>query len=571
MAAAVGALVWWTAKDSGKEGPEGGNVDLIGFRGGAIRKIEIRRTDETIVLEKRDARWWIATPRETPALEQAMSTVLPALDLFNMAERLPPGQTPDPAAHGLDSPALDVTLAAADGKTVRLQFGKSTGLARQSRIYVRVHGTQDILVADEQLFRSLDRSFAYMRDTGLCRFSFDDLLSVSCRTGGEVTGLARRGKGWQVTGAVEDLADPAAVEEWAGGAVGLATAGWQAKASVPGVDFGFDAPHAALEFRLGARTVVVTVGAPIEEGGNRRWAQTSEYPDDVGTVREADLAAARIDPAKLRAKHAFPFPLKSATVYRAGGPVDVEACKKGEKWEMVRPPLLAGFWPGRVDELLAELGGLEVAERLTPASPPADAVSLAIGWGDRGAECLHEARLWRAGEDVFVASENPARLVRCANRAAWDHVDAGAQFLRNPLLIEDLVPLQLQAIEVERDGRPWFRIENAGRAWTLKAGPPGKTLDAAKAAEFSQVWTSHVADTWVRDSKDADATGLKTPRFKITLVPDPSRATNATERVILLGSDGPRHTLFGMVEGVEGVFLADPNAAGRLRQGVFEE
>ncbi|NUN48509.1 MAG: DUF4340 domain-containing protein [Candidatus Brocadiae bacterium] len=564
MAAVVGFFVVQELRNR-EEDPRDAEVEIFPWDAGSVVSIELRRSGETVRVEKRDGIWRVSKPREMPANPQAVASILNAVHPLNKAARLPDGvATPPDAVHGLGTPALEAILGGVDGKSARIRFGLPLGSDKGEKVYVRAGDSDEVLVLDAYTLRQFDVTFAKVRDLGLVRFSPADIVSVTAARDGKTAVLARRGGVWALGGFVEDLADPVLVDEWAGRASGVEGLQWEARGAV---EYGFDAPFLKVDLALKSRSVTLTVGAPTRTEG-WRWVESSEYPGEVSSLKESDTMFLGPDPELLRARRAIPAMLRDAVAFELEGGRPLSVRKTGESWEVLRPAALPRVFEGRIPELFALLGTATVAERVPPADPPADAVTLTWRW-EEGEP--FRIRAWPDGDDMFVRSENPDRQVRVTGHREWVRIQAGPGAIQNPDLFPDRVPLQTRQIVVERDGAMEFSASFDGRTWTLDREIPGRQLDQQKIRDFNQHFACPVVETWVIRPKTDPEVGLgAAPRWRVTVVPDPARG-GGEPRTILVGGDGPNLSYYGVVDGTEDVFLLNPLSAAALRNGVWKQ
>ncbi len=573
LGAAIGGVVWWEMK-RGDEGDrkDAEPVELFPFIGEEVVKVEILRQGKLLSVEKKEASWHLTSPHTWPASTMAMMIMLRGVDPAEKGSPVPAGSTaPAPAVHGLDEPEMTVTLTAGDGRKSVIAFGKPLGAG--DRVFARRAGQTEVLTVSRIMYAAFARTPESLRDPGFCRFDFKSVNSLSWTSEGKTVRVARQGRGWRLTGTVDDLADPAALEEWAGRLSGAVTDTFAARPKPSRADFGLDPPFASFEIVLAGRTIRMSVGAPVAEGDKRRWADTSEYPDDIGTISAQDLEILTPVPGALRATRALPWPLAEVEAITASGNSPYEARKEGGTWTLVKPALLTGFAPTRVMLLLNELSAATAAT--APAGPaPEGAVKLTLRFGSGATAVEQTVEIWADGTDSVLRTTDPERVVRSFGRIWADHTAVGAYFFRDPVVPTGLVPLQVKSVSItDRNGVNWVEAELDGRAWKLTAPVAGgKLLDSDKMARLNALWASMVAETWVPEGKSSPVTGLAgAPRWKVRIIPDPGRASSAAERVFLVGNDGPGNSMYAMLEGTDGVFLVDPAAAGMLRGGVWKE
>jgi hypothetical protein len=574
LGAVIGVVVWLEFRrgetDAGKQKEP---VEIFPFLGEEVTRVELVRGKATIAVEKQELGWRMTSPRDWPVGMIPMMVMLREIAPSEKAYPLPEGKAPDAAVHGLDSPAVVVTLSCADGRRSAIALGNPLGAG--DRIYLRRVGNPEVLSASRALLGMFDVEPEKLRDTGFCRFQSKSVESITQVWGGKELRVARQGRGWRLTGAVDDLADPAAIDEWAVRLSGIESPTLLPRPKPSRAEFGLDPPFASFEIVLKGKTIKVAVGALKAEGEKRRWADTSEYPDDIGTIDEKDLAVVTPLADSLRARRALPWPMAEVTTLAGSGAAEFEVRKDGTGWSCVKPAILPGFIPERVTSLLIQLASAPMDGRMPVAPPPAGALHLTFKFGQEAGAVEHSADLWSDGPDTFMRTTDPERVIRVLGPSWWVHASAGALYFKDPLLPTGIIMhMQVKRISVtDRNNLPWVDAEFNGKEWRLVSAAAGsKILDSEKMARFNQFWSTMQVETWVSAKKDSPEVGLSgAPVWRIRIVPDPDRASNAVERVILVGKDGPGDSMYAILEGDDTVFLVDPRAAGLLRGGVWKE
>ncbi|KAF0244470.1 MAG: hypothetical protein FD180_2497 [Planctomycetota bacterium] len=573
----IGGWVWWESRRVEKDDGKGKEpVELFPFLGEEVTKVELVSSTSTIAVEMKDGVWRMTAPREMPAGTTPMMTMLRGVDPSEKAYPLPAGGKPQNSeVHGLDKPRLTITLVAGDGRKASVAFGNSVGA--NDKVFARRTGKDEVLTVSQAMLNAFNWKAEDLRDTGFCRFDSKELTSISHSSQGQELRIARQGKGWRMTGAMEDLADPAAVAEWAARlAMAMETsAGWKTRPKPSRSEYGLDPAFATFEIVLKGKTIRIAVGAPVAEGEKLRWADTSEYADEIGTIAESKLQIVTPVAGALRATRSVPWPLAQVERFSASGAAEFEVRKESGVWTVLKPAILAGFVPDRVERLLKQISAATVLERKPAAAPPAGAIRLTLRFGPEADAVEHAADIWTDGTDTFFRTEDPERVVRSAGTSCWDHAFAGAHFFRDPVIPTGITsPLQVKSISViGRDGIPWVEAEFNGHAWVQPTTVAGaRILDSAKMSAFNQYWAGMIADTWSPLKKESPEVGLDAPPvWTIKIMPDPGRASVATARVFYVGKDGPGNTMYAVLDGEPGVFLVDPKAAGMLRSGVWKE
>ncbi|MBI2921013.1 MAG: DUF4340 domain-containing protein [Planctomycetes bacterium] len=572
-ALAVGIAVYFESRHGGNsDKPKEESVEVFPFPGEEVRKIEWKRPDGEVVAEKRGELWWLVKPRELMANQVAIVEMLTnQVHSATAARRLPKGQQPDAKVHGLDTPGLVMVLSKADGTRAQVAFGLPLGGVRS--VFVRVGDSAETLTLDDYVLLAFDKPFQALRDRGLCRVGPDYFEKASSVRGGVQSSVRRQGQAWRLEGAVDDFAGQKEFLDWLTALARVETGGWETKSRESRIEYGLDPAHAILEVTSTERTIKVTVGGETEPGSGKRWVEVSDFPTEIATVKAADVDTLVMDAEKLRATRAFPFPLQTANFYAAKGPggLDVEAEKKDDKWKLVRPVVeVSRFFAGRGEEILKELSQLGISQRLPVADPPAESITITIGWGEGDKAVRHTAQVWGDANVARFLFRDPDRLIEISTCSSWDHIRAGEAFYKNPLIYEDLMALQLQRVVVQDEKGAELDLHFDGRAWTLAVPVPGKQLDVAVMPQFSSLVAELMADTWVRGDPKDPAFGLEKPLWRLQIEPNPAKIKDASARIVIIGAPGPRETHYAQLEGTGGVFLVNAELMGVLKRGLLK-
>jgi hypothetical protein len=539
--------IWWVGREGG-ETDANAEFPVFTFLDAEVERILWIRPGGEVEVERREERWRLVRPAPMAADTEELDARL--RQAFENSARVEKDAVP-PDVHGLDAPLLKVALTARGGRKAVVSFGKSLGAGR--RMYARIEGRPELLTVDEVgLYHALNASLAEVREPRLVQVDMNDALSTTVEHEGKTTTVRREGAWFVIEGEVQDLAGLRELVIWERAMTAIRTEKWEPHD--PKIAYGFEAPFARIVFHLKDRDVTLTVGAPTEAGGARRWARSSDFPGEAATVGEAEVARAMPRAEDLRAPLALPLDFSGVTRYGAAcGALDVEVARDAGKWKPVRPVVQPDFDTQRVDTLIGMLATLPATDRVPPVDPPADAVLVTLATSSPAGAASHQARFWRHGADVFVRTENPARQLRLAGSTVDAYLRAGEGAFRDAHLVK-LGVLLMSGIRFEPADTPPYEVNFDGQKFSLQTTIPGKTLDKDKAAALYGALSGLVVETWVREGAEDPATGLARPWMRITLTPDPAKVTAPVE-VLLVGSEGSAGTRYGKLEGKSGVFL----------------
>jgi Domain of unknown function (DUF4340) len=152
--AALGAYIYWFER-APKEDGEG--EALFNVQKDAIDRIELRaRGKEPVVVEKKDASWFLTAPVAAKADASEVDLLLQNLSTLRFDRVVAKASTAALPDFGLDSPPLGVRFHTRDGKDRSLDFGKDA--PTESHQYARRDGADEILVLRSHLSLNFDKS-----------------------------------------------------------------------------------------------------------------------------------------------------------------------------------------------------------------------------------------------------------------------------------------------------------------------------------------------------------------------------------------------------------------------------
>ncbi len=220
IAVAVLALlaggVWWSNRakkaEEGKPRPDE-PPKILSLPEDQIRRIEIRHKEGgTTVLEKNQAgKWEITAPQPLRTDQDAVSSMTSTLSSLS-SDRLIEERAQDLAPYGLNAPALELLLAAKDGKTHKLLIGDETPTG--GSFYVRLDGDPRVFTIASWNKTSLDKGWKDLRDKRLLTFDQDKLIRVELAAKGQPVEFGKNAQNeWQIVKPRPLRADSFQVEE----------------------------------------------------------------------------------------------------------------------------------------------------------------------------------------------------------------------------------------------------------------------------------------------------------------------------------------------------------------------
>ncbi|MBU3664695.1 MAG: DUF4340 domain-containing protein [Chthoniobacterales bacterium] len=201
-----------------------------------ISAMEIARSSDTVVLERDDAGWRIASPVADRASPENIDRILSALRFLSVRDRV---ATDDPAVlteSGLTTPRVRVNLRGGP-EEVRIDFGSDTALPGE--VFARVAGQGTVLRVPGDIVGLCTAPVESFRDARLTDLVPGDIEKFTVRrTDGEMSLRRERGK-WLIEKPVQAPADPRAVDAFLESLLGLRIAKFDApsepeSAMIPG-------------------------------------------------------------------------------------------------------------------------------------------------------------------------------------------------------------------------------------------------------------------------------------------------------------------------------------------------
>ncbi len=198
---------------------------VLGALAANIQTLEIAGATETVKLERRPSGWYLTSPLEWPAAENAVRRILNELELlereasFTKAELERNGMTL--ADYGLEKPALTLTFtpgnsgAASNGEAtpVVLRVGSETGGG--NRLYILSPDGERVLVVNRSLAESLRLSLDQLRADSLFSIPLVEISSLSLQAAAANNvrvRIRREGNRWSFEGPIRARADKTKTE-----------------------------------------------------------------------------------------------------------------------------------------------------------------------------------------------------------------------------------------------------------------------------------------------------------------------------------------------------------------------
>jgi hypothetical protein len=184
--AALAAGLYWSnhrkpAEDSAATTPSVSNAKVISLNQDDISKLEVKKKDGDVVLDRVSAaNWKITSPKPLVADQSSVSTILYNLAPMDGATLIDDHVT-DLKQFGLTDPDAKVTATLKDGKSQTVLIGDETPTGDAA--YVMVSGESKVYSIPKNTKTNLDKSLSDLRDKRLLPVDFDKLRSVDISGG----------------------------------------------------------------------------------------------------------------------------------------------------------------------------------------------------------------------------------------------------------------------------------------------------------------------------------------------------------------------------------------------------
>lgn len=304
-------------------------------------RLEIRRSDLAIVLEKIDEqRWRVRKPFDARADRSAVLAILTDLGALR-AEGIVKRATL--ADLGLDPPRLRVTLAAGEQRLEFAVGAKARGAkAKEAKAYLRVGDSPNALVVDGAAVSKLDRTPYQFRD----RRVFDrarrpeGAKTVRVLSAERKLVLTREAGVLKLTSPVDDLADEAASAEFVRALVGLEAKGYVTENADDLAAYGLDEPRLTCEVICpDGPPMTLLVGKSCGESGATIYAKRGEEPT-IFSIAGSFLAAATPKLESLRQRRVSAVSLDELSVIEIQRGEETLALGRepgSDRWRLLSP------------------------------------------------------------------------------------------------------------------------------------------------------------------------------------------------------------------------------------------
>lgn len=192
--------IWWSVRDEkSKEGKPETKADapkLIDVKEADFTRVELKRSTDTLTLERQGTAWRITAPASFSTDADAVSALLSNLGSLN-ADKIVDDKPADLGQYGLASPSFEIAYTTRDKKSRRLKIGDTAPMS--GGFYAQLDGDPKVYAIASYNQSNLNKSAADLRDKRLLTTNFDQIsrLEITTSKGSYEVGKNNSGE-WQI-------------------------------------------------------------------------------------------------------------------------------------------------------------------------------------------------------------------------------------------------------------------------------------------------------------------------------------------------------------------------------------
>ncbi len=170
---------------------------ILTLKDSDLSKIEIKKNGaEEVALAKNDAgKWQITAPVALAADQDAITSMVSTLSSLN-SQRVVEDKASDLKPYGLTEPALEVDIAAKDGKSQKLLLGDDTPAG--NAVFAATAGDPRVFTIASYTKTSIDKGPSDLRDKRLLTADFDKISQVQLDAKKQSIEFGRNKDAWQI-------------------------------------------------------------------------------------------------------------------------------------------------------------------------------------------------------------------------------------------------------------------------------------------------------------------------------------------------------------------------------------
>jgi hypothetical protein len=191
--------------------PEDTNIKMVSLLEPNITKLDIRKKDDELVLQRGSGNKWQITAPSTYGADQQEVNALATSASTISADRVIEEKASDLSAYGLKDPAAEVDITTKDGKTTKVLLGDDNPTGSSS--YAMLAGDPRVFSIMSSVKLGLTKSLKDLRDKRLLTFEQDKVSRLELLAKKQDVEFGRDKDQWQIVKPTSLRADGLQVEE----------------------------------------------------------------------------------------------------------------------------------------------------------------------------------------------------------------------------------------------------------------------------------------------------------------------------------------------------------------------
>lgn len=196
-------LVYFLVFESRFEKKEKSKNDLFSYTIADVKRFEIEKNSDKLLLERSKNDWFIRKPRELPASKPDIDAYL--YDVKGLQKEKSVGKNlPDPGLYGLKTPRLVLRVWVPGKKRAEQLLTLHLGDENpdKSGTYARFENDPEIFILELKGGSSIDRDLFYFRDKQIFKAPLEEINRISFIRGSARYELQRTGRNWSIASPV---------------------------------------------------------------------------------------------------------------------------------------------------------------------------------------------------------------------------------------------------------------------------------------------------------------------------------------------------------------------------------
>ncbi|MEI6084769.1 MAG: DUF4340 domain-containing protein [Verrucomicrobiota bacterium] len=369
-----GVVVWDHFQGVSTVDRDGKRKRVLDIDAKAVTRVELVRSNQTIVLEKNADRWDIKQPL---AVRAEFSTVSALLDELEFAERTRLLSEKDLtgvnlAEFGLAQPRVIIRLVTKTGTTV-LHIGSET--PAKDALYVKVEGRPAVAVVRKSSFNQSNQSLEQFRSRAAIEFEPASTTRLEIKAADRVIELTKSNM-WVLARPLATRADQNKISELLTDLENLRIVDFISEKPEDVHTYHLDEPDREVTVFAGSAGKTLLIGKPLTNAANKVYAKINNA-DAIFTVAAEPAKKFAVQINHLRDPRLLTFPtddVKAIDIARGVEKISLKRADSG--WRITGPVTLAGD-EELIGQFLGELAGLRIKQFTADVATDLDKFGLA--------------------------------------------------------------------------------------------------------------------------------------------------------------------------------------------------